>query len=78
MFLYYCYLFLIEAISDVKAILNLKQQKLLEHYTTMNQVKQDWDLLNAQHQNLSQRYLPNNIEVEILIQYLTIWLYCCI
>jgi hypothetical protein len=54
----------IGSVSDLKETWNVKRQKILEHYEMLNKLKQDWDSLNTQHHNLSQRYIPNNIEVK--------------
>lgn len=49
--------------TDLKTTLNSKRKSVVEHYETLNQLKQEWDSLNTQHQTLSQRYVPSNIEV---------------
>ncbi|XP_046440442.1 vacuolar protein sorting-associated protein 37A-like [Daphnia pulex] len=53
------------SVSDLKETWNVKRQKILEHYEMLNKLKQDWDSLNTQHHNLSQRYIPNNIEASL-------------
>lgn len=50
-------------VGDQKSAINLKRQKIVENYEILNKLKQEWDSLSAQHHNLSQRYIPNNIEV---------------
>ena len=54
----------------MKETWNVKQQQILEHYEMLNKLKQDWDSLSTQHYNLSQRYIPNNIEVKFVSLYI--------
>lgn len=35
----------------------------MEHYAVLKQMKEHWDFSYGQHQELAQRYIPNNIEV---------------
>ncbi|KAI9557041.1 Vacuolar protein sorting-associated protein 37A [Daphnia sinensis] len=51
-----------KSIGDLKKTLNTKRQQILQHYETLNELKLEWDASSAQHHNLSQCYLPNNIE----------------
>lgn len=44
-------------------MLDEQRQTLVESYGSLNILKQQWDTLNKQHQSVSQRYLPENIEV---------------
>lgn len=62
----------IEAVSDLRKSLDAKRQRLVEHYETLNQLKQDWDSMNAQHHTLSQRYLPSNIEASPYCHFLSL------
>ncbi|XP_057373874.1 vacuolar protein sorting-associated protein 37A-like [Daphnia carinata] len=50
------------SIADLKKTLNAKRQLILQHYETLNELKLEWDSSSTQHHNLSQCYLPNNIE----------------
>lgn len=60
-------------VSDLKESLNTKRQLIVEQYEILNQLKQEWDSLSAQHQNLSQHYIPNNIEVLFECYFFTVF-----
>ncbi|KZS20745.1 Vacuolar protein sorting-associated protein 37A [Daphnia magna] len=49
-------------IGDLKKTLTNKRQLILQHYEKLNELKLEWDSSSTQHHNLSQCYLPNNIE----------------
>lgn len=53
-----------------------KRQLILQHYEKLNELKLEWDSSSTQHHNLSQCYLPNNIEVKKTTNFVTIVTFC--
>ena len=51
--------------KSLKQNLVTRRQTHVEHFEILNQLKNEWDTLSAQHQTLSDRYYPHNIEVII-------------
>ena len=52
-----------DTIQEQQEKLDSQRQNLIEKCEELNQLKRNWDSLSSQHQNSSQRYMPNNIEV---------------
>jgi len=56
---------LANTIQEQQEKLDSQRQNLIEKCEELNQLKRNWDSLSSQHQNSSQRYMPNNIEVSL-------------
>jgi hypothetical protein len=52
-------------VKGLKQNLVTRRQAHVEHFEILNQLKNDWDTLSAQHLTLTDRYYPQNIEVSV-------------
>lgn len=59
----------------LKQNLVTRRQAHVEHFEFLNQLKNDWDTLSAQHLTLTDRYYPQNIEVSLYLFFQAFYLY---